>query len=207
MPASQRSLPMPQPLISAKGLIKPATFLLCLLPVALAVYAVSQNRLGANPVESLLQLTGDWGLRFLLVTLAVTPLQFIFKWAWIARLRRMLGLFAFFYAVLHMVIWLVLDHGLRWDLIVQDIIEKKFIAVGVVVVAGLIPLALTSNRFSIRKLGTRWKTLHRIIYPLTLLAVVHYLWQVKANDIYEPLLYLVVLMILLGWRFYRLLKH
>lgn len=193
--------------ISPKLLIKPATFVLCLLPLMLAVLAVSQNQLGANPVESLLQLTGEWGLRFLLITLAVTPVQFIFRWAWVARLRRMLGLFAFFYAVVHMLIWLVLDHRMEWDLVWQEIIEKKFIAVGFVALLGLLPLAMTSNRLAIRKLGKRWKPLHRLVYPLTLLAVVHYLWQVKANDIFEPLTYLVVLLLLLAWRFFKMLKQ
>lgn len=188
------------------ALIKPVVFVLGLLPLALAIYAVSQNRLGANPVESLLHLTGEWGLRFLLLTLAATPVQMVLKWSWAARVRRMLGLYAFFYALLHMLIWLVLDQGLQWQAVWREVIEKKFIALGFVALIGLVPLAVTSNRFSIRKLGKRWKPLHRAIYPLTLLAVVHFLWQVKANDVKEPAIYLSVLLMLFAWRFYRLLK-
>jgi len=188
------------------ALLKPVTFVLCLLPLLVAVYAVSQNQLGANPVESLLHLTGEWGLRLLLITLIVSPLQFLFKWSWVARLRRMLGLFAFFYAFLHMLIWLVLEQGMEWQVVWQEVLEKKFILLGFVALIGLVPLAVTSNRFSVRKLGKRWKPLHRLAYPITLLAVVHFLWQVKANDIIEPVIYLAVLMALLLWRFVRLLK-
>ena len=188
-------------------LIKPAVFVLCLLPLMQAVYAVSQNQLSANPVESLLHLTGEWGLRFLLLTLAVTPMQMIFKWVWIARFRRMLGLYAFFYAALHMLIWLVLDHGLQWETVWKELTEKKFIALGFISLLGLLPLAFTSNRLFTRKLGKRWKPLHRAVYPLTLLAIVHFLWQVKANDIIEPVIYLSVLLLLLSWRFFRLVKQ
>ncbi len=206
MPAIQKSLLM-QPKLSIRSAIKPVTFILCSLPLVLAIYAVSQNNLGANPVEGLLVTTGEWGLRFLLITLAVTPLQFMFKWAWVAKLRRMLGLFAFFYAMMHMLIWLVLDMGLEWSAVVNEIIEKKYIAVGVIALLGLLPLALTSNRWAIRKLGKKWKPLHRLVYPLTLLVVVHFLWQVRANDIIEPVMYLAVLLVLLGWRFYKSLSR
>ncbi len=205
MSVIQRSMLMQQK-FSTRGLIKPATFILCALPLIVAIYAVSQDQLGANPVEGLLLLTGEWGLRFLLITLAVTPLQFMFKWLWVAKLRRMLGLFAFFYAVMHMLIWLVLDQGLDWSSVLNEIFEKKYIAVGVIALLGLLPLALTSNRWAIRKLGKKWKPLHRLVYPLTLLVVVHFLWQVRANDIIEPVMYLAVLMGLLCWRFYRVLK-
>lgn len=205
MSVIQRSMLMQQK-FSTRGLIKPATFILCALPLIVAIYAVSQDQLGANPVEGLLLLTGEWGLRFLLITLAVTPLQFMFKWLWVAKLRRMLGLFAFFYAVMHMLIWLVLDQGLDWSSVLNEILEKKYIAVGVIALLGLLPLALTSNRWAIRKLGKKWKPLHRLVYPLTLLVVVHFLWQVRANDIIEPVMYLAVLMGLLCWRFYRVLK-
>jgi sulfoxide reductase heme-binding subunit YedZ len=200
-----KSLPM-QHKLSLRSAIKPVTFVLCSLPLLLAIYAVSQNNLGANPIEGLLVLTGEWGLRFLLITLAVTPLQFIFRWSWVARLRRMLGLFAFFYAVMHMLIWVVLDQGLDWSSVINEIIEKKYIAVGFIALLGLLPLALTSNRWSIRKLGKKWKPLHRLVYPLTLLVIVHFLWQVKANDIVEPAIYLAVLLLLLVWRFRKMLS-
>jgi sulfoxide reductase heme-binding subunit YedZ len=206
MAVSQQSLLLQRRKFSMRALLKPAVFLACLMPLLLAVYAVAQNRLGANPVESLLHLTGIWGLRLLLITLAVTPLQFMFRWTWVAKLRRMLGLFAFFYACLHMLIWLVLDMGLQWHRVWREIVEKQFIAVGFIALFGLLLLALTSNRFSIRRLGRRWKSLHKLVYPLTLLAIVHFLWQVKANNVFEPLMYLGALLLLLGWRFYKLLK-
>lgn len=192
--------------INLNKLLKPVVFISCLLPLAAAIFAVAQNRLGANPIESLLHITGEWGLRFLLITLCVTPLQFIFKWGWIAKLRRMLGLFAFFYAVMHMLVWLVLDQGLDWATIIKEIVEKKYITVGMIALLGLLPLALTSNRLAIRKLGKKWKPLHKLVYPLTLLVIVHFLWQVKAKDIAEPALYLGVLLILLSWRFLRMVR-
>ena len=205
MSAIQRSMLMQQK-FSIRSLIKPATFILCTLPLLVAIYAVSQDQLGANPIEGLLVLTGEWGLRLLLITLAVTPLQFMFKWLWVAKLRRMLGLFAFFYAVMHMLIWLVLDQGLDWSSVISEVLEKKYIAVGLIALLGLLPLALTSNRWAIRKLGKKWKPLHRMVYPLTLLVVVHFLWQVRANDIMEPAMYLAALLVLLGWRFFKKLS-
>lgn len=191
---------------SLRSLLKPVVFIICLLPIAAAIFAVANDQLGANPIEGLLHITGEWGLRFLLITLCVTPLQITFKWLWIARLRRMFGLFAFFYAALHLLIWLVLDQGLDLSTALSEIIEKKYITVGIVSLLTMVPLAVTSNRWSIRKLGKRWKPLHRLIYPLTVLAIVHFLWQVRAKDIMEPALYLGFLLLLLMWRFVRQVK-
>lgn len=191
---------------SLRSLIKPVVFLICLLPAVAGIFAVATNRLGANPVEGLLHLTGEWGLRFLLITLCVTPLQITFKWLWIAKLRRMLGLFAFFYACVHLAIWLVLDQGLDLSTAISEIFEKKYITIGIVSLLAMVPLAVTSNRWSIRKLGKRWKPLHRLIYPVSVLAIVHFLWQVRAQDVLEPAAYLGFLLLLLIWRFVRQVK-
>ncbi len=188
-----------------KGMLKPTVFLVCLLPLAQVLLAVSQNQF-ANPVEAILQSSGEWALRLLMVTLFVTPLQFWFNWAWIARLRRMLGLFAFFYACLHLLIWLALEQEFSGSAVVAALLEKPFITVGMVVFTGLLPLAVTSNRFAVRKLGRRWKALHQWVYPLTVLALVHLTWQVKGSDLLEPVIYLVVLIGLLVWRFSRVLR-
>ena len=179
-------------------LIKPAVFIICLIPLAMAVYAVASNRMGANPIEGVLHVTGEWGLRFLLITLSVTPLQFTFNWLWVARLRRMLGLYAFFYATLHLTIWVVLDQGLELGTVLREIVEKKYILVGIIALLTMLPLALTSNRWAIRKLGKKWKPLHRLVYPLTLLAIVHFLWQVRAKDVGEPAIYLAIFLFLLA---------
>ncbi len=191
---------------SWRSLIKPVVFIACLAPLAAGILAVATNNLGPNPIESLLHLAGEWGLRFLLITLAVTPLQVTFKWLWVAKLRRMLGLFAFFYACLHLIIWVVLDQGMDLSSAFSDIIEKKYITIGIISLLAMLPMALTSNRWSVRKLGKRWKPLHRVIYPVSVLAVVHFLWQVRANDVAEPALYLGFLLVLLLWRFVRQMK-
>lgn len=187
--------------------LKPVVFLLCLLPLVFNAMGVFQGTLGANPVEAILHGFGVWSLRLLLVTLCVTPVQLYFRWNAVAKLRRMLGLFAFFYALLHFAVWLVLDQQLSFSSAFADVIEKKYITIGMVVLFGLLVLAVTSNRWSVRKLGVRWKLLHRIIYPLAVLTIVHYLWQVRANDVLEPAAYLAVLLLLLIWRFARMIKQ
>lgn len=187
-------------------LLKSVVFLLCLLPLVFNIAGVVQGTLGPNPVEAILHDFGLWSLRLLLVTLCVTPVQMIFHWGVVAKLRRMLGLFAFFYALLHFTVWLVLDQQLSLSSAVADIVEKKYITIGMVALVGLLVLAVTSNRWSVRRLGIRWKQLHRIIYPLSVLTIVHYLWQVRANDVLEPAAYLAVLLALMVWRFVRLVK-
>lgn len=186
--------------------IKPIVFILCLLPLSFNVMGVFQGTLGANPVEAILHDFGLWSLRLLLITLCVTPVQLMFRWVAVGRLRRMLGLFAFFYAALHFAVWLVLDQQLSFSSALADVIEKKYITIGMVTLVGLLVLALTSNRWSVRKLGVRWKQLHRWVYPLAVLTIVHYLWQVRANDVLEPAAYLVALLVLLIWRFVKLVK-
>ena len=196
---------MPRVSINYSRLLKPLVFVLCLIPFGMAAYGVVSGKF-VDPVESLLLISGEWGLRLLLVTLCVTPVQFIFKWPGAAKLRRMLGLFAFFYATAHLMIWVILDQGFDISDALSAVVEKPFITFGIVVWLGLLLLAVTSNRFAVRRLGRNWKKLHSWVYLLAVVAVVHFVWQVRAAEILEPTVYLAVLTLLLAWRFVRLVK-
>lgn len=182
--------------------IKVAVFLVCLLPLALLVQAALNDALGANPIEAITRNLGDWALRLLLITLAVTPLRRWTDLAWLLKLRRMLGLFAFFYALLHVSSYVVLDQFFDWNEIVRDIIKRPFITVGFTAFVLLIPLAATSTHAMMRRLGgRRWQTLHRAVYAIGVLAVLHYWWMVK-QDISQPAIYAAILAVLLGVRVY-----
>ena len=174
-----------------KWLIKPAVFVACLLPFGLLLQAALDNDLGANPIEAITHTTGDWALRLLLVTLAMTPLRRLLGQPWPIRLRRMLGLYAFFYASLHLLAWAWLDQQWLLSEIVADIAKRPYITVGFAAWLLLLPLAVTSNRFSMRRLGRRWASLHKLVYLIGLLAVLHFVWLIKA-DLLEPLLYAAV---------------
>jgi methionine sulfoxide reductase heme-binding subunit len=185
--------------------VKPLLFVLCALPflgLLLGALGVEQFDLGANDVETIQDTLGQWGLRFLVITLAVTPLRDWFNAPELIQLRRMLGLYAFFYVLMHFLTWLVLDQGLYWQGILPDIAKRPFITIGFLALLLLIPLAVTSTNAMMRRLGKRWKSLHRLVYAITLLGVWHYWWQVKA-DIREPLIYLTITAILLGWRAWK----
>lgn len=180
--------------------LKPPLFLACLAPLAYYAWGLQADTLGANPIEAVTRGLGDWALNFLLITLSVTPLRKLSGWAWLGRLRRMLGLFVFFYATLHLSTYLWFDQFFDWVAIAKDIWKRPFITVGMLCFALLLPLAATSNGFAIRKLGgRRWQALHRSVYLIGMLAVLHYSWMVKA-DISRPLLYAALLGILLGLR-------
>ena len=187
---------------------KPVVFLLCLLPATLVVTDALEltGRLGANPVEEILDRLGNWGLRMIMITLAVTPLRRITGWIWVARFRRMLGLFAFFYVLMHFLTWLILDQGVLLSAILEDLVERPFITIGFAALLLLIALAATSTNGMRRRLGRRWQTLHNAIYAIAILGVWHYWWQVK-KDISEPLIYAAILTLLLGarlwWRWQR----
>lgn len=188
-------------IIAAKVLLWP----LCLAPLAvmaLGAFELGGFGLGANPVEELLHRCGDWGLRFLLITLAVSPARWLSGQAWLIRFRRVLGLFAFFYLGLHLTVYLALDRQLDLGTIVEDIVERPYITIGVLALLMLTPLAATSTRGMMRRLGRRWKALHRLIYPAAILGVWHFWWQVK-QDILEPLIYALILAVLLGYRLAR----
>ena len=184
------------PDILLRRLVKPLLFVACLVPFALLVHAALTDGLGANPIETVTHSTGDWTLRLLLVTLAMTPLRRLLGHAWPIRLRRMLGLFAFFYACLHFLAWAWLDQQWLPQAILADIADRPYITVGFIAWLLLIPLALTSTRWSMRRLGRRWKRLHRSVYLVGILGIVHFLWLVKA-DLSEPIVYAVLLGLLL----------
>ena len=184
------------PDILLRRLVKPLLFVACLVPFALLVLAALTDGLGANPIETVTHSTGDWTLRLLLVTLAMTPLRRLLGHAWPIRLRRMLGLFAFFYACLHFLAWAWLDQQWLPQAILADIADRPYITVGFIAWLLLIPLALTSTRWSMRRLGRRWKRLHRSVYLVGILGIVHFLWLVKA-DLSEPIVYAVLLGLLL----------
>ena len=179
---------------------KAVVFVLCLLPALELALGWRANTLGANPIETLTRASGEWALRLLLVTLAVTPLRRFTGLHWLLRLRRMLGLFAFAYAFGHFTIYLWLDQFFDWNAIALDILDRPFITVGFAAFVLLIPLAATSNSFAIRRLGgRRWQSLHRSVYAIAIIAVVHFWWLVKA-DVLEPAIYALILAGLLGVR-------
>lgn len=192
-------------LVLARRALKPAVFLLCLLPLLWLIWRALElggTNLGANPVEKVQDTLGQWGLRLLLITLAITPLRDWFGAPGLIRLRRMLGLYAFTYVLLHFLTWLLLDQGLYWSGILEDIARRPFITIGLLALLLLAPLAATSTNGMMRRLGRRWKLLHRLIYAIVLLGISHYYWQVKA-DVREPLLYLGIASLLLGWRAWK----
>ena len=180
--------------------IKLLVFVLSLLPAAGLAAGLFTGGLGANPVEAITHSTGEWALRFLLLTLAVTPLRRLTGYGSLVRLRRMLGLFAFFYAALHLSTYVALDQFFDAAAIVKDVVKRPYITAGFLGFVLMAPLAATSTAGMIRRLGgRRWQQLHRLVYPCAIAAVVHFLWLVKA-DLTEPLLYAGVLTVLLGYR-------
>lgn len=179
-------------------LVHLALVLLALAPAAELVWGAWRDSLGANPIETITHTTGDWALRLLLVTLAVTPLRRVLGWRALAPYRRTFGLLTFTYACLHFSTYLV-DQFFDWELIVEDVIERPYITVGFTGFLCLLPLAITSTRGWMRRLRRRWSQLHRLAYVAAIAGVIHFLWQVKA-DTREPLIYAAVLAVLFGVR-------
>lgn len=186
--------------------LKATLFVLALVPLMQLLYGLYEDTLGANPIEYITRDLGTWVLNFLLLTLSITPLRKLSGWHWLLRLRRMLGLFAFFYALLHLSSYLWLDQFFDWSEILKDIVKRPFITVGMLAFVLLLPLALTSNNSMIRTLGgRRWQRLHQLVYPLTICGVLHYWWLVKL-DVTQPGIYAGLLSILLmvrvrdGWQ-------
>ena len=181
-------------------LIKPGVFVACLVPLVALVWNAVTDNLGANPIEAITRQTGTWTLRFLLITLAVTPVRRLTGWNRVIQLRRMLGLFAFFYGVLHFVTYVWLDQFFLVQEIMADVMQRPFITVGFLSFVLLIPLAITSTTKMIKRLGGKWwQRLHRVVYGIAIGGVVHYLWLVKA-DVRSPLMYGGLLAMLLGYR-------
>ena len=177
-------------------LLKTVIFLLALVPFVLLLVRGWKNELGANPIETVTHITGIWTIRFLVITLAITPLRKLTGQSILIRFRRMLGLFTFFYASMHLLTYIWLDQYFDWPFIIKDITEHPYVIVGFTTFLILFSLAVTSPRFMVRKMGKNWKKLHRLIYPAAFLASFHFLWLVK-SDIREPLLYFALFTILM----------
>ena len=184
---------------------KPWLFLLCLYPLGRLIFLAWADGLGANPIEFVTRSLGTWALTGLLVTLAVTPARRLSGVGALLRYRRMLGLFAFFYGVLHLLSYLWLDQFFEWAAIAKDILKRPFVTFGMAALALLLPLALTSTKASMRRLGRNWQRLHRLIYPAAVVAVLHYAWLVK-KDLTQPPIYAGMLAVLLSLRIYWGLK-
>ncbi len=183
------------------NLIKAALFAICLLPCGRLLWGAYTDDFGANPVEFVQRWTGTWTFNLLLITLCITPLRAMTQLHWLLRLRRMLGLFCFTYATLHLLSFIGFDHAFSIDEIARDIFKRPFVIVGFAAFLLLIPLAATSNNWAVRKLGGRkWQELHRNIYLVSILACVHYFWLVKASALLWPLAYAIAVAALLGWR-------
>ena len=187
---------------------KPVVFGLCLLPLAWLVWATATDQLGANPAEALIRATGNWTLRALCLVLAVTPLRVLTATPQLARFRRMLGLFVFFYALLHLLSYAWFDMGFDWAEILRDIAKRPFILVGSLALALLALLAATSFNRAIKALGgRRWQMLHRSVYAVAGLAVLHFFWmRAGKNDFAEVAVYAAILAMLLGWRVWQRLR-
>jgi sulfoxide reductase heme-binding subunit YedZ len=185
-------------------LLKITVFLLAALPFLRLVFAVYREDLGANPLEFITRNTGDWTLYFLCITLALTPLRKLLQWHWLIRLRRMLGLYSFFYASLHFLTFLWFDHFFDLSDMWHDLVKRPFITVGFVAFALLLPLAITSNNAMIKRLGGKqWQLLHRLIYVIVPLGVLHYFWmKAGKNLLLQPLLFAALVSVLLGVRLY-----
>jgi sulfoxide reductase heme-binding subunit YedZ len=179
---------------------KVVVFSLCLVPLGMLVLRAVQGNLTANPIEFITHTTGDWTLRFLVITLAITPLRKVLRLPQLIRFRRMFGLFAFFYACLHFSTWIGLDKFFDWTEMWKDVQKRRFITVGFTGFVLMIPLAITSTAGWIRRLGgKRWQLLHRAIYVSAIAGVIHYYWLVK-SDVRKPLQYAAMVGLLLAWR-------
>ena len=193
---------------------KPIVFLLCLVPAALVVtdaFGIT-GQLSANPIEDIQDRFGIWAIRFIMVTLAVTPLRRLTGWNWLVRFRRMFGLFTFFYVLMHFLTWLLLDQGLaidqgfQWSAILEDLTERPFITIGFAALLLLIAMAVTSTNGMRRRMGRKWDKLHYSAYAVGVLGVWHYWWQVK-KDTSDAWIYAIILALLLGYRLWWKRRH
>lgn len=182
--------------------IRGTVFILCLLPFAAMLYGALGNTLGPDPGEQLMHISGEWSLRLLACTLLVTPLRLWTGWQVLFRLRRMLGLYAFFYAGLHLLVFLQLFVGWLPEALWEELVERPYITIGFAALVLMLPLALTSTRGMQRRLGRNWRRLHRLVYPAAICACIHLLWQSR-SDVGEALAYIVLFGFLLGWRVWR----
>ncbi|MGH7311389.1 MAG: sulfite oxidase heme-binding subunit YedZ [Candidatus Rokuibacteriota bacterium] len=180
--------------------LKAAVWVACLAPLAALGFWIVTDDLTANPISFITNHLGQWTLRLLLAALSTTPLRLLTGWGWPARLRRLLGLFAFFYATMHFSVWIFLDHFLNWDQMASDIVERPYITLGLIALTLLVPLAATSTAGMIKRLGAvAWRRLHRLVYVAAIAAVLHFVWLAKVGRT-EPYYYAAVLALLLGVR-------
>ena len=186
--------------------LKPVIFLVCLVPLARLAWKALHSALGANPIQVITFSTGTWTLVFLLTTLTITPLRKLTQLYWLIQYRRMLGLFAFFYGCLHFLTYIWLDQFFDLHSVYKDVLKRPFITAGFTAFVLMIPLAVTSTKWAIRKLGKRWQRLHRLIYASAIAGVVHYIWLVK-KDVRVPATYAIILGALLLYRIVVLLSH
>jgi len=191
---------------TSRRLVRVALFAASCVPIALLAADALRGGLGANPIEAILNRLGWWTLAFVLLALVPTPLRILFGWTWPAPHRRMIGLFAFFYAFLHLSTYVGVDQFFDWKAIVADVVKRPFITVGMAAFLLLVPLALTSTDRWVRRLGyVRWKRLHRLVYLVGVFGVIHFVWRVKA-DLREPLIFAAILALLLGIRLVAALR-
>lgn len=204
---SRRVPPVLSPGVTAA--VRAVVFVMALVPLALLLLKGIAGSLGANPVEAILRSLGTWTLVFVLVTLSITPLRWLTGSTWLLRLRRMLGLYAFFYAVLHVTAFIWLDHWFEWSAILADVIKRPYLTFGLAAFVLMVPLAATSTNAMVRRLGGRnWQRLHRLVYVIGVLGVLHYWYHKLAkNDLAEPMIYAAVLAVLLGARLLRKLSE
>ena len=182
--------------------LKSAIWLCCILPLAWLLWHLFTDQLGANPLEVVIRRLGEWGLQLLLVTLCMTPLRDLSNESWPIQLRRLLGLWSFAYLCMHFLTYLWVDQFFDWQEIGKDIVKRPFITVGMLAMAGLIPLAVTSTRSMQRRLGGHWKRLHRLIYLIVPLGTLHFFWLVKADTL-RPIIFALCVALLLGYRVLR----
>ena len=180
--------------------VKTVVWVLCLLPLVVLAYRAAAGDLTANPISFLTNWLGQWTFRLLLATLALTPLRVLLRTSWQISLRRLLGLFTFFYACLHFSVWILVDHFFNWDQMVIDIVKRRYITVGMLALALLVPLAVTSTQGMVKRLGgVNWRRLHRLVYVIGMLAALHFLWLAKKGRT-DQYLYAAILAMLLGIR-------
>lgn len=182
------------------------TSIACLLPLFWLLTDILNDQLGSNPIQAIHIRLGDWSLRFLCITLAITPVQTITNWRGMADYRQMFGLYSFFYATLHLFAYLFVDHAGEWQIIGIDIVESSYIWFGVIAYIILLLLAITSPKSAKKRMGKNWKKLHRFIYYSAMAAIIHYLWQLKGN-LFQPLFYLTIIAFLLGFRILVWMKN
>ncbi|MDT4329021.1 sulfite oxidase heme-binding subunit YedZ [Methylomonas sp. MED-D] len=185
--------------------LKSITLAVCLLPLLWLIADTELDRLGANPIQAVHIRLGDWAMRFLWITLTITPVQSISKWRGMADYRQIFGLYSFLYASLHLLAYLWVDHALAWDAIVPDVLQSNYLWMGLIAYSLILLMAITSSKWAMKRMGKQWKRLHRYIYLASVLVILHYYWQLKGN-LAEPGFYLVILGLLLGFRLVGWLK-